>query len=226
MTQIVRPKPPVATMMSSVSSPTPPIGYGSTSAPTAASRPQPPARPMPPQVPSTEELPKEASHEQRTTESAQPPKVAAPLPERYPPQPRPRPVYSEPDAAVPESDEHYGIGRADTPEEATGQLTMIQLHSMTIMDRHTLWNRLNQGAFGTSKFVTLLRATHLPKRVAREDAPSGGKPGKDVMWCCYCGDWTLFKTFSYVGSDRCIGCGISTKDYYNRSANGLWQKEV
>jgi hypothetical protein len=113
----------------------------------------------------------------------------------------------------------------DEHDEAEGQVNLIQLHKLDVMARHALWKKLNRGT-KDNQFVTVLSRESLPKKVAREE-PAGKAPAvRNVLWCCYCGDWNVFEHFAYVGSQKCVGCGISTKDYHNRSANNLWKVDL
>lgn len=58
-----------------------------------------------------------------------------------------------------------------------------------------------------------------------EDPPKDAKPPrKDRLWCPYCRDWRRFVSSRY-GPDRkiCEICGISTRDFYVRKFNNLWE---
>lgn len=48
--------------------------------------------------------------------------------------------------------------------------------------------------------------------------------GKDrVLWCPYCGAWTVFASDSETGAETCTAmCKVSTNDYYTRRYNGLF----
>jgi hypothetical protein len=105
---------------------------------------------------------------------------------------------------------------------------MAQFREMNIAERHALWQRLN--THRVDLFVPLLRKDAYSRKVVQEAPSSTSKPAYvhrgAVLWCCYCADWMVFENFTYVGSDKCIGCGISTKDFYNRGANKLWDVDV
>jgi hypothetical protein len=65
-------------------------------------------------------------------------------------------------------------------------------------------------------------------KVISEKPPEGSKGKKGELFCCYCDKWMDFKEDVIVGSnhDRCVGCTISVEDYYIKSANKLWQKDL
>lgn len=42
-------------------------------------------------------------------------------------------------------------------------------------------------------------------------------------WCPYCGEVTKHSNDEYLGVIRADCCGISERDYYVRSYNGLWE---
>lgn len=50
--------------------------------------------------------------------------------------------------------------------------------------------------------------------------PKGLKQGR--AWCPYCGKETEFGYDSRLDYARCMGCGISERDFYVRQHNGLW----
>lgn len=127
----------------------------------------------------------------------------------------------QPFEAAPEGRPRFREGQ----DEAEGQVTMLALHNMSLTEKHSLWKKMNQ-RYDSTSFVPLLRRSDMPKRIAKEYPPEGRPAIPGAMWCCYCGDWTIYESFVYVGSDRCIGCSISTKDYYNRSANKLWKVDL
>lgn len=117
----------------------------------------------------------------------------------------------------------YDEEEADHP----GQLSARQAADASLPHLADLWRTINKG-FDHTSFVTVVRRGELPKRMTKEH-PAGDRPvikGKMVGWCCYCGTWRVYEAFTYIGSQRCICCGISTKDYYNRSANNLWKVEL
>ena len=58
-----------------------------------------------------------------------------------------------------------------------------------------------------------------------EDPPKDAKPPrKNMLWCPYCRDWRKFIS-SWYGPDLkiCEICGISTRDFYVRKFNNLWE---
>ena len=66
------------------------------------------------------------------------------------------------------------------------------------------------------------------KRMARTEvkAPPGGrhKPTRrGRAWCPYCGREMPFGWNETLCYARCMGCGISERDFYVRQFNGLWQ---
>lgn len=57
-------------------------------------------------------------------------------------------------------------------------------------------------------------------------APPGGKhkpSKKGHAWCPYCGKEMPFGWDETLYYARCMGCGISERDFYVRQFNGLWQ---
>ena len=157
--------------------------------------------------------------------------VKPPAPsEQQAPAPEPPKIEDVPplaDREVPKSEEYRQPPAVDEPPRADGQITMLKLRALPLEERHALWRRLNKQVGDDTLFITVLMPEELPKQMQREHPPQGKRPvGKNVYWCCYCADWSVFEHFSYLGSHKCIGCGISTKDYYVRGANGLWKKEV
>jgi hypothetical protein len=66
------------------------------------------------------------------------------------------------------------------------------------------------------------------KRQIFEQPDYSKKPPKGTLWCVYCNDWMEFNENVIEGSnhDRCVGCTISTEDYYIKSANKLWDKDL
>lgn len=48
---------------------------------------------------------------------------------------------------------------------------------------------------------------------------------KGQLFCCYCGEWQYFKSKQMNGwttYERCVGCGISTEDFWIKTVNKLW----
>jgi len=58
-----------------------------------------------------------------------------------------------------------------------------------------------------------------------EDPPKDAKPPrKNMLWCPYCRDWRKFVSAQYDSSLKiCEICGISTRDFYVRKFNNLWE---
>lgn len=58
-----------------------------------------------------------------------------------------------------------------------------------------------------------------------EDPPKDAKPPrKNMLWCPYCRDWRKFVSAQYDSSLKiCEICGISTRDFYVRKFNHLWE---
>ncbi|MBF7097597.1 hypothetical protein [Alkalibacter mobilis] len=44
---------------------------------------------------------------------------------------------------------------------------------------------------------------------------------KHTLFCVYCNEVRVFKKDKYLGVYRCLGCGISTKDFYIRRVNRI-----
>jgi hypothetical protein len=58
--------------------------------------------------------------------------------------------------------------------------------------------------------------------------PEGFSPAlqKALAWCPYCGEEKPFDLDSRLGYARCMGCGISERDFYVRQFNGLWSDDA
>lgn len=58
-----------------------------------------------------------------------------------------------------------------------------------------------------------------------EGPPKGIKPSnRNMLWCPYCRDWRKFVSSRYdSGTKICEICGISTRDFYVRKFNQLWE---
>lgn len=208
-------------------------------------RPRPPARPAPPTITSHPAAPSAGSETIRVaspTPAAMPRRRPAPsnvLPKGEEHAPQREEINhaiqgetrAEPEASVivvpagsgaDEGEYRRAYSYAEAEEH---QITMLMLHNMNLAEKHALWKRLNAGL--DNMFISILRRDSYPRNATKTDPPATGKPlYKKVMWCCYCADWTVFEHFSYVGSDKCIGCSISTKDFYNRGANNLWKSDM
>jgi hypothetical protein len=109
----------------------------------------------------------------------------------------------------------------DTLTEVEGQMTRLAMLDLSFTAKHEKWKELNKTA-PEHEYITLLVPGALPKELMREYPPKGHKsPSKEALWCCYCSEWMKFRTFSYTGYERCIGCGMSTKDFHIVRANQL-----
>lgn len=212
MPPIVRPKPP-APMMNTTSAAIPVVSP-------SAGRPQPPARRMPPVA----ILPKEEPQYAKQEES---PKIVNKVPpaRKRGDEGTEKPPASELTAPSELAESWEPLGASEGEGEASEQIGFHQYRDMTLVERYALWKKLNKGV-PAHVFIPILRKDAMPKQVVRVDAPSAKPADKTAQFCCYCGDWTIFALFSYLGSNRCIGCSISTKDYYNRGANNLWKVEL
>lgn len=143
---------------------------------------------------------------------------------------RPEPKAEKP--AIPAGGAHnqarprFTYTREDLPE-LPEQMTRFDMLAMPIEARLKLWMTMNTEYSG-ERFVTLLRPSELPRKVLMEDIPGGAKEkaSRGAYFCAYCGDWMPFKSYGYTGYTKCIGCGISTKDFYTCGANNLWNKEL
>ena len=98
------------------------------------------------------------------------------------------------------------------------RVTMSEFNQMTIHQQLTLWERLQVIEKSTFAHCVIDRSTKVVKP-SKESSLDGisKKNSKDLIWCCYCGSWRI--TRYYKGYDRCIACGISTKDFDMRKAN-------
>lgn len=100
------------------------------------------------------------------------------------------------------------------------KVSMSEFNQMTLQQQLTLWNRLQ--AIERNRFAHCVadRSTRVVKRPKEAFLDSTSKKlDKDLIWCCYCGSWRPIR--HYKGYDRCIACGISTKDFDIRRDNHL-----
>lgn len=63
-----------------------------------------------------------------------------------------------------------------------------------------------------------------PFPIPNEGTPFIKTRGKDrVLWCPYCGAWTVFSIDNETGAETCTAmCGVSTNDFYTRKFNKLF----
>jgi hypothetical protein len=108
-------------------------------------------------------------------------------------------------------------------EEREGQITLVAMRALTFAARHELWRTLQVPS--EDRFVTILKPSEVPRRIAREEPP-GAAPNKEAIFCPYCGEWQKFRVYSFTGYTCCVGCGMSTRDFYTCNANKLWHKEM
>lgn len=108
-----------------------------------------------------------------------------------------------------------------------GQITMSEMRKMNLNERLKLWKKLNKGE--SARFIPILQHGEAgQKSMSIEEAEVRGlltKKVKGALYCPYCADWSFFEDFSYFGSLKCIGCGISINDFYVKTYNGLWDKK-
>lgn len=95
---------------------------------------------------------------------------------------------------------------------------MSEFNQMTRQQQLSLWNRLQAIERNTFAYCVVDRSTKVVKRLEKA-LLEGVKTNKDLIWCCYCGSWRT--TRHYKGYDRCIACGISTKDFDIKRDNHL-----
>ena len=59
-----------------------------------------------------------------------------------------------------------------------------------------------------------------------EDPPKDAKPPrKNMLWCPYCRNWRKFISSRYGHDPKvCEICDISTRDFYVRKFNHLWEE--
>ena len=61
------------------------------------------------------------------------------------------------------------------------------------------------------------------------EPPVGYEPrqlDKGVAWCPYCGKESAFGHDARLNNVRCMGCGISERDFYVRRFNRLWNDKA
>lgn len=71
----------------------------------------------------------------------------------------------------------------------------------------------------TKKFKPLLPEGERPKKVVALKPPKGVIIPKGYSWCPYCSMTIQLAKDKKLGIKRCPVCGISSKDYYMKSAN-------
>jgi hypothetical protein len=109
-------------------------------------------------------------------------------------------------------------------KEYEGQLDYLAMLELSFTAKHELWRNLNKTA-SEGEFITLLKPSLLPKEIRKDFPPAKAvPPSKEALWCVYCGEWMKFRTFSYNGYEMCVGCAMSTKDFYIARANKLFFK--
>lgn len=118
---------------------------------------------------------------------------------------------------------------AYTGAPGSERISIEAMRAMEHADRYALWKRLNRN---NEKFVPLRK--ELPKKeYMRKDEAIirkliGDKPKVKnalVYYCCYCVDWQVFHSHSWTGYNKCISCGMTTKDMYIGVDNGIFGKE-
>lgn len=146
-----------------------------------------------------------------------PPKQVAPK-QVAPPPPTTAPIEPPKQAAPPP--------KPITTHQPT-QITYNQLRELTHPERLKLWEDLNK--LKSDDFIQLVRRDQLPKALvlrmleAKEHKLIAAKPpGKTIYYCPYCTDYMQFKHHTYTGYNKCIGCGISTRDFYVSADNQLF----
>jgi len=61
------------------------------------------------------------------------------------------------------------------------------------------------------------------------EPPAGYEPkqlDKGMAWCPYCGKESLLGYDARLNNARCMGCGISERDFYVRRFNRLWNDKA
>lgn len=65
---------------------------------------------------------------------------------------------------------------------------------------------------------------HLIHTLAKDPPEDSTPPRKNMLWCPYCRDWRKFVSSRYGHDPKiCEICGISTRDFYVRKFNNLWE---
>lgn len=132
----------------------------------------------------------------------------------------PKPTVSKRTAKPAASGEPRSPYPPERVPEDDRQVTLLTMRDMSFAQKHELWRQVQT----LDEFVTILKPDEVPRKMVRED-PAGVAPTKDALWCCYCTEWQPFRLCKYTGYKKCVCCGISTKDFYNCTANKLWNKE-
>lgn len=149
-----------------------------------------------------------------TQQVSEPPKQSTPPPT---PQPKPQP----PQASTPPKPQ-------PTPMNLPTQLSYNQLKELPHAERMVLWELLNK--VKSDDFIQLIRRDQLPKQLVlrkleanvRGILAASKPPGKHIYYCPYCTDYMQFKYHAYTGYHKCIGCSISTRDFYVSADNQLF----
>lgn len=125
---------------------------------------------------------------------------------------------------VPDTRKHL---QGFTSTETEGQVNYEDLTKLPVTRKDELWKQLNAEAGETHFFPLLtkearrqLRVMRLAEAVTRELVKET-KATKSSLYCPYCVSWSKFRQSPYTGYHKCVGCGISTEDYYVKLDNHL-----
>lgn len=177
----------------------------------------PPAKEVKPDVPKTE--PKQEAVESQPGARAEVEKVIIAGKRTSPPtEPRPAPTRKGADDFEEERDRR--------------QISLDAMKAMSIEDRHKLFRELNKDT-ASEIFMTVRK--ELPKQLVmrKDEAILRGliKPeaprvkSLKVYYCGYCVDYMPFTSHSFTGYTKCCGCSISTRDFYIRADNQLFNAD-
>jgi hypothetical protein len=115
-----------------------------------------------------------------------------------------------------------------TTSEEVERFPIERIRLMELEERMKLFRRLNKDP---EKFIPI--RSDVPKQLQmRKDeavlrkiiADKPKAKGMEVYYCPYCVDWQPFYNFSWLGSTKCIGCTVSTRDFYTAIDNGIFGK--
>ncbi len=108
------------------------------------------------------------------------------------------------------------------PTAAASQVTRETFSKMSFTAKMNLSRALNRDG---TKFVPCVdgAGAHLKIALRKKDAVVAGKASRirpnGQFWCPYCGGYEPFRKVD--GYPKCVGCGMSTKDFYTRIDNNL-----
>lgn len=134
-----------------------------------------------------------------------------------------------PKPTIPAGSHHPEPGPRHTDKPEEKRVSIEAMRAMEPEERYKLFKSLNKDP---DKFIPI--RNELPKmmqmrkdealirELISEKAPKA--KGHTIHYCPYCVDWQIFHHHSWIGYNKCIGCSITTKDFYVAVDNGIFGK--